>query len=178
MSVSEDRELRLLLSSEKPEWAWDNPVLMFSLTPVYDTSEGLRNPPSGSFDADPLSDLQVRAQLDLASEAPYGWHVEYRQVYSVDLAQAERMVKTLRTIERKLAKYQAELGYPESFVAYAARVAQAIGAKQFGERAAGPRSMFMDGNQYRWGDATHLASWVGQAQDDFQKPKRELASAS
>jgi hypothetical protein len=62
-------------------------------------------------------------------ESLYGWGVEYRDTYTtLDLRACERMAKTLRTIERKLEALSAKYGRPDSFPAFVARVADAVGA--------------------------------------------------
>lgn len=58
----------------------------------------------------------------------YGFDVEYKDVYSVDLRRAEQMAKTLKTIETKTAALEQKYGRPGSFGAYVARIGNAIGA--------------------------------------------------
>jgi len=58
----------------------------------------------------------------------YGFEIEYRDVFSVDARTAERMHKTLSTIERKMSKLADQWGRPATFGQYLLRVAAALGA--------------------------------------------------
>jgi hypothetical protein len=81
-----------------------------------------------------LASLQVRGQTTLhTSDAgrTYGWGYAYDQPYQVDLDRARAMVATLGRLERRLAKLNERLGYPESFGAYLLRVAEVLGVRDF-----------------------------------------------
>ena len=71
----------------------------------------------------------------------YGWEVEYKDCYSVDLRRAEQMAKTLKTIETRTAKLEEKYGRPGSFGAYVARIANAISADAI---------VFVDGADSGW----------------------------
>jgi hypothetical protein len=58
----------------------------------------------------------------------YGFGVEYREPFSVDLRQAARMHTTLTTITRRMEKIANTYGHPNTFGAYLAHAAAAIGA--------------------------------------------------
>jgi hypothetical protein len=81
--------------------------------------------------------LQAGCQGDQGSRkaegregAVYGFgRLEYREVFSVDLGDAERMVKTLRALERKIAKLGEVRGYARSYGEFLGRFAEALGAK-------------------------------------------------
>lgn len=68
---------------------------------------------------------------EAADRKLYGWEVRYHNVYTVDLRKAERMTKTLRTVEKRMEKLTASYGHPATYGAYLARVARAIGATTF-----------------------------------------------
>lgn len=60
---------------------------------------------------------------------PYGIHVEYNDVYSVNQRIAHKMYKTLKKVNNKLAKYDAEFGRYKTFGEFVSRFAKSIGAK-------------------------------------------------
>jgi hypothetical protein len=73
--------------------------------------------------------LQIDSQANSDNrENLYGWDVRYRETGSLELHDLERMVKTLRTITRKMEQLSAKYGRPDTFPAYVARVAAAVGA--------------------------------------------------
>lgn len=87
------------------------------------SDEGLRNA-AGAHD-----DLEVRCTMtaDLDNGAPYGWCMEYRGAYAVDLPRAEEMAKTLRTVQRKCDRLAAKYGAPATFAEYVVRMGEALG---------------------------------------------------
>ncbi len=60
----------------------------------------------------------------------YAQQCEYRDVYSVELRDAEKMFCVLRHIEKRLEKRKEEEGHPATFGQYCGRVAKALGIKQ------------------------------------------------
>lgn len=58
---------------------------------------------------------------------PYAFKTEYVSIYSIDLEQAEMMVKTLRKVQKAVDKHIAENGQFKSFGQYAYTVARALG---------------------------------------------------
>ena len=78
------------------------------------------------------ADLEVNSQgndEDGDRRRLYGFDVRYRDVYSLDLYRAEKMVKTLRKVDRSLRKQRDEGGETRNVAVYIGRVARAIGAK-------------------------------------------------
>lgn len=57
----------------------------------------------------------------------HGFRVLYQQPYSVDLKEAEVLVKTLRTVERRLDAARERDGAPADFPAFVRRAARALG---------------------------------------------------
>lgn len=55
----------------------------------------------------------------------------YADKYRVELPDAERMVRTLRTVERRLAKIREDLGPSQSYTQQVMRFAKVIGATRF-----------------------------------------------
>jgi hypothetical protein len=63
-----------------------------------------------------LGNLAARCQIDGSSGSEsYGWSVEYRNLYSVRLEDAARILKTLQTIDRRMDKMTEREGQPRSF---------------------------------------------------------------
>lgn len=68
---------------------------------------------------------------DLSSSPSYGWDVEYRDVYTVDLRRAEMMVRVLRRASKAIDRLNDQFGYAATFGAYVLRAAKALGVKRF-----------------------------------------------
>ncbi len=153
----------LLLDTERMDSFMSCACMRLSVAPLGMCADGtLRNYLDGSWPRQPMADLVISAQTDGTSEqSSYGWRVEYRNAYSVDLQRAEEMVRLLRKIERGMAKIEREFGYCESFGAYVARVAKVLGITTFGWRAEdGERSFAYSDSRYRWTDAAGFGSHV------------------
>ena len=89
-----------------------------------------------------LADLAARCQIDGRTGSPsYGWSVEYRNLYSVDLGAATRILKALRTIDRRMDKMTEREGQPQSFGQFVNRFMRAIGASTIVDGA---------GNETQW----------------------------
>lgn len=115
-------------------------------------------------------DLRIEASHDpsLTLNQTYGWRVEYRDVFAVNIARAEAMARTLRKIERGLAKLDAKWGTPDTFAAYVIRVASVLKVTSFGhEQTAEARAM--TGERYRWGDAETLKWQIANRVAEFDK---------
>jgi hypothetical protein len=114
------------------------------------------------------SGLEAGCQGDSGSQkspdrgtAVYGFNqLEYRDEHSIDLGKAERMVKTLKAIERKLAKLAEVRGYARTYPEYIGRLAEVLGAKGIVvERS--QQSREMTGERYEWlsvGDGINRAA--------------------
>ena len=109
----------------------------------------IRNPreQDSAFD---LSDLEVSSQghASDAARSLYGWDVRYRDVYAVDGYRVKRLAKTLGAVERRLERLRVKYGRPESFGAYVARVAEALGADSIVVVAPGNQSSSYAENNY------------------------------
>ena len=57
----------------------------------------------------------------------YAWEVRYDWNSAVELGDAQRMAKTLVSINRKVQKIQSKFGYPATFGAYVGQIAAALG---------------------------------------------------
>jgi hypothetical protein len=98
-----------------------------------------------------LNGLEVKSQggnTD-AERRLYGFEVVYRHVCEVDRREAARYHKTLSAIDRKMERLSDKFGAPATFGQFVARVAVAIGAKQFvfvneGENARRGEFQFLD----------------------------------
>lgn len=131
--------------------------------------EGRVRHPSGTYYGSveaPYADLNVTAQCDLKpsenASDPYRWYaIEFgynSDCHAVDLRRAEMMVKTLRRVQAKLDKLEAEFGWSQDVYVTMTRVASALGIKSFaladsytGDRYGQP--MVED---YAWTDANGI----------------------
>jgi len=124
------------------------------------------------------SGLRVSCQGDersqvRADEPVYAFCCEYRDVYSVGVAKARRMAKTLDRIERGLAKLQESRGYVRGFGDYCGRVAEILGCTGIAvERSTAGK---YDGQKWDWlsiGDGVNrIAYRIAQWQAEARKPE-------
>ena len=128
-----------------------------------------------------LADLHIRCfytvKGGVISEL-YGWTLEYDPV-GVTLVRAEKMVKTLRKIHRRLDAMTKEWGNPETFGAFALRVLKVIGAKGFvrkGEPTKGA-SWSYDGTEWLDRGLTDLNYAVVNEVADYQEEIKKKAAA-
>jgi len=75
--------------------------------------------------------LEVNCQMDSEEyrEGPYGFKIEYRDVYAADLYKVNKMQKTLKKINNKMNKFADDFGNVKTFGEYVVRVANTIKAK-------------------------------------------------
>jgi hypothetical protein len=122
--------LCLSLRCDEPTMATDK-YGNVTLIPFFRDEIGNKRYPVFGRDDHPLelADLAARCQIDgrMGSES-YGWSVQYRNLYSVDLGSANRILKTLRTIDRRMDKMIEREGQPQSFGQFVNRFMRAIGA--------------------------------------------------
>lgn len=116
------------------------------------------------------ADLYVTQFADNAK--PTGAYVEYGTVHSIDMARAERMVKTLRTITRGLDKLRSSEGYltDTDLPALLFRVARTLKIKSFyvrNTREARERS----GERWRKADAGSVQAWYSMALENIKQGK-------
>ncbi len=71
------------------------------------------------------ADLQKPDSWD--STIPYGWTLAYRDLYSVELPECERMTALLRRVTRGLEKIEKTAGRADNFGAYAQRIGTLLG---------------------------------------------------
>jgi hypothetical protein len=163
-------ETRIIIGAEKPnDYGSDLRCLRFRAYPVRINEAGeIRNFSSGSYDHSPLADLVISAQADSSAPVrPYGFSVEYRNIYSLDLRQAEANVKLLRKLDKGLEKLQAEFGYAETYATFVARVGKVLGVKLYGWT--GDARGFYSENDYRWTDATGIAGRIDHLTREWAK---------
>jgi hypothetical protein len=91
-------------------------------TDSYDTYNGLY-----------LSGLLVRSQGGNSDTRRhlYGFEPVFEHTYQVDMRDAQRMLKTLATIDRKMEKLAGKFGRPSSFGTYLSHLAHVLGVKRF-----------------------------------------------
>ena len=87
---------------------------------------------SGNKNAFYVENFVIRNQFDTrTSEPAYGWDSKFKDVYSIDLKEAEHMVRTLKVVIKKLDEFSSEFGYAQDFSGYLVRVAKILGIKKF-----------------------------------------------
>lgn len=89
-----------------------------------------------------LSDLYIGSQ-GCDEDSPrrlYGWEIHYRDVHSIDRRRAERMARTLKSIEARMERTNAKYGRATTFGGYVLRVADAIGATRIVLREASEKA--------------------------------------
>lgn len=128
-------------------------------------------------ETDALADLQVNALLSNDEERAWGWGVDYRQVYRVELEQAEKMVKVLRKVKRGLDKATEQFGYSPDFHSYMTRIAHILGVKHFVVQADenSRRGGMYDESQWRFLTAPAAQSWLLDV--EHKHGKRAVTSA-
>jgi hypothetical protein len=178
MTADETYETCLLVSHETNRYGNDKPTLRFTARPVRVTADGTIRNFTDTFGGEPLADLSLTAQLDhvAADPNPYGWRTECRQPYAVDLRRAQTMVRVLRKINRDLERMRDQLGHPESFAAYLARVARALGVTRFCW-ATERRGWAYDDNEHRFADADEMTDHVNRLCRDFAKEHLDAGDA-
>jgi len=132
------------------------------------------------------SNLRISCQGDDNSrqrpadrEQVYGFSCEYHDVHSIDTSKAERMYKTLKTIDQGLAKLRETRGYVRYFGEYVGRIAEAIGAKGIGIDYGKARPV--SGIRYHWqsiGDGVnHINNLIWKWAEDGKPKATETDSA-
>ena len=116
------------------------------------------------------ADLKIEGWIERTStEADfyYGYDpIEFREVWSITLARAESMAKTLRRLNRRIEALYAKHGRPTDYAGFLHYLALAAGVKErncFARKVAGGGWDY-DSNEYRWMDVDqlryHLASKI------------------
>lgn len=127
-----------------------------------------------------LEKLRISCQgnAEQRGRGVYAWEVEYDEVRWLRLQQAKAIVKTLETIDRKMAKAEREWGPPATYGQFVLRVAKAIGAKEMIWQTKHCRASSYDEMDLRRAElaegAQHIDWWIGQWQLEGEK---ELATA-
>lgn len=105
-----------------------------------------------------LQDFGVRAQYDPGTHRQfYAWRPLYLQPYTVELAEAELIVKTLRHVDRALEKKAQADGPVRDLATFLIRVGQVVGCRTFATRSSQLRA---DGTHWFTGGHAFVQSWV------------------
>lgn len=179
MTDSERADVRLSCKLETDHGYGMDRTLRFRADVVYmSADDGKVRSFSGSYaDESALADLGVSAQSTTSNSYSdaggtfYGYGADYLSPYRVDQARAEMMVKTLRSVTRKLEKLSSQLGEARDLAAYLPRFAIAIGATgpaPFLRRIEGEeRDLYGDG--YKHMNADSLGYWLDHELAAFHK---------
>lgn len=172
MSARTKQDVRMLIHVDRPRSDYSDRTTIdatatFVRIELEDGIERIRNISTpGTYlrteDLPELADLVVHAYGHLDDDPIfYATHVEYRNVFSVDLERAKVMAKHLARIQRELVKLERELGFSEGFAQKVARVGKILGVTQYGWRVdEGANGWSYDQQEYKWRDATYLADYV------------------
>jgi hypothetical protein len=162
----EQSDVRILVSFH--QLACDLPLEVHAEFVEVCDGEEIRNLSSDGCETHALAELQVRAVAyrHEPEGATCDWQTEYRNCRSVDLRRATEMNATLKKVCGALARRERELGPPQTFTEYLARVAIALRVSRFGFLV-GARSDLHRTNEYQWTDAVgmahrisdHIAHW-------------------
>jgi hypothetical protein len=131
----------------------------------FDEKDQIRNIMSGYQDKpfEYFDDLEIHCQIGGTLEegeelSPYSWGADYRDCYSIGLPAAEKMVKTLKRLEKGLAKLNEKLGRPETYADFVIRVANVLKVKAFVFPTTHNGDMFNDNDfrfEYSFSSAKH-----------------------
>jgi len=96
------------------------------------------------------ADLWITCQMEADSKRPetYAWHVEYYP-HIVNKYEAKKMAKTLESINRRYKNQCMKIGWPESFGAFVARIANLTKIKKVLFVSEGNKSRWYSDNEYR-----------------------------
>lgn len=124
-----DFTVHFLVSTKDEHFSGMKPYLTVAAEAVLVDETGKIRNASMSFRSEPgaeWADFQVAAQLDYVGGYNwYGHRIQYKNLFSVELMQAELMVKNLRSMHRKLERLDAKYGSTTDFAAFMGRVADA-----------------------------------------------------
>ena len=127
MEVVKKPQRVLCVSTEKSDSGFGRYVHLRGFVSHLDESK-----PNGfesqSYSDSEICELRISSQGDDHSDKLYGWEIGYRAHDAVCLGDAEKVIKLLKPLYRKLGKMNEVEGYPQSFGTWINRVARAIGA--------------------------------------------------
>jgi hypothetical protein len=127
---------------------------------------------------DALDGLRFRCQgeNDRRERGVYGFDAKYMSQYSTDLREAERMVQTLRKIEKGMQKFTDTRGYVKTFGDYVGRLAELMKAETIIEiKKSG--TFYSDGD-YRFRTVGDGVNWIDGLVRDWQNEgKKEDAES-
>lgn len=137
--------------------------------PYNENDAGVRNPQDT--DREPLASLAhfaITAQrsADPTGDDWYAWRICYERPYCIELGDAERMVKFLRSVTKKLAKLEERYGSPESLAAFCARVADVLDCQQSRVWGTYHRELRADGTHYQFTDVDSLRYRLARVRTD------------
>ena len=91
---------------------------------------------------------QVGSELSTDERRSYGWSMEYKNPYAVDMGTSEKMYKTLKNITAKMEKINLKYGRYNTFSGFVTRVMSILGFDE---------TLFIetDGGTSRWMDNTY-----------------------
>jgi hypothetical protein len=156
-----DPDLVMILNSES---SYGGITVAWASFGYWNANREMRNPSFDTWQSHPgyrnrgLQDFGVRAQRDPGPDRQfYAWRPQYQQPYTVELAEAEVMVKTLRQVERALERKQQADGPARDLATFLIRTAQVFGCRTFATHSTKLRA---DGTHWITGGPDYAQSWV------------------
>lgn len=134
---------------------------------------------SSSFGSEPFAgfdSLKFRCWISWSNDrfSADSWEVLYDNLYSVQLHEAERLVKTLKRIRKIEDKMVIR---PKTFGQYVAMIAAELGIKRFA-RVMGRDTGWHNNNNYQFLDVKYLADAVDRSIEDARVAKFEPAEVA
>lgn len=149
-TTEETPELRFVISFEDDQDYGLGRSLRVTANAVHEFADGrIRNPDSSSFSADPFADFRVTAHMG-KDNTGFVWGEPEVKPYTVRVRDAERILKTLRKVDKGLAKLREEFGSTDDFATHLGRIAKIAkaGKNPFLVKTGGPDSGSYDDQQY------------------------------
>lgn len=115
-----------------------------------------------------LTDFQVSAYLAASEERAWGYFHGYSTPYRVDRLVAEAVVRTLRKVDKGLAKATQHQGHVKGFDEYLFRIAGILDAQTYYVRST-PEHLAVTGERFRRLAAPALQSWIADLEARFAR---------
>ena len=134
MNASHEGPLYLWVRVRQDSYAWNNDRFAhIEASVVTRDGQSIRNFGSTDWlkDYQDYHGLLVTCQMDDDHTEPYAWTLEYFDLYSIKIDQAQRMVKTLQWLNRRLESLRKREGSTDDIGLWYMRIARIIGCEGF-----------------------------------------------
>jgi hypothetical protein len=163
--VAKKHDIRLIVKLTKDQYGDSTErfdarvVYMVDPDPNRPEDSGMRNPCTwDSEELASLSEFTITAirNNDDTDNVWFGYDFGYSSPYRVDLRHAERMVKQLRKVTKRLAKYEEQFGSVTDLAGFCGRVATALDVTDQRPFGIYEEDLTMNGTHYRWHGVDYL----------------------